>query len=204
MVPVATLHDEETKANKAHAVPLKGNVEAVADDICRDLEAMGRGEDTDLIVKCDQENALGDLVKEIRGRRKGRTVIENAKARDSASYGTIERNIQSADGIVRTMKLHLEKRIGPNIPATHPVMNWLVEHGADTPNRFHVGKDGRTPYERINGKSYKGHVVELGRTIYHKTPGKVRGGSMEARWQEGVWLGRRWASDEHLIATDQG
>jgi len=83
-------------------------------------------------------------------------------------------------------------------------MEWMVEHGAEVLNRYHVGKDGRTPYERLRGKRYKGEAIEFGRTVFHRHAGKVQGGSMQSRWSEGVWLGRRVVSDEHIIVMKNG
>ena len=51
----------KTKIKKAHVVPMKGNVEGVAEELVRDLELIGRGGNTKLIIKCDQENTLNDL-----------------------------------------------------------------------------------------------------------------------------------------------
>ena len=42
-------------------------------------------------------------------------------------------------------------------------MTWLVEHCADLLNKYSVGKDGRTAYERIKSKRYGGEMIEFGR-----------------------------------------
>ena len=68
-------------------------------------------------------------------------------------------------------------------------MKWVIEHSAETVNKFSISFDGKTPCERIKGKKYRGTVVEFGRTVFHRFPGKVEGGSMEPRWEDGVWLG---------------
>ena len=66
--------------------------------------------------------------------------------------------------------------------------------------RFHVGQDSRTQFERIKGKAYKGEVVEFGRVVHHRHPGKAERGSMEPCWSEGVWLGKTAKSDKHMIS----
>jgi len=202
LVPVANIKDGKSKTNKAHVVPGKGNAEGVAKKIVRDIEEMGYN--GVISLKGDQENAIMDLIKEIQRLRPQGAIVEEAKNKDSQSNGMIERGIQSVEGIVRTMKLALEKKIGTMIPCNHPVMTWLVEHGAETLNRYHVGQDGRTAYERLKGKKYRGEMIEFGRKIFHRHPGRVEGGSMEPRWEEGIWLGKRVRSDEHIVACTSG
>ena len=204
LVAVATLKDDLTKTYKAHVVSNKGNVDGVADQIVKDLEMIGYGTKK-IIIKCDQENALVDLVKEVARKRVGvETIIEHSRAKDSQSNSVAERAVQSVEGIVRTFKLALEKRLGVQIPSSHPMMAWVVEHSAEQLNRYHVSQDGRTAYERVRGKAYKGEMHELGIHVYHRFPGKCEGGSMEPRWSEGVWLGKVAKTDEHIVSDDSG
>ena len=197
LIPVATMVEEETKIHKAHIVPMKGNIDYVATQINKDIESLGHA--GPVIVKGDQEPALQDLAKAVKKRNKEGIILETSRARDSQSNGRAERAVQAIEGITRTMKLALEKRIRTKIPCGHPVMTWMVEHGAETINRFHVSKDGRTPYERLKGKRFKGEVVEFGRKIMYRYPGKPEGGSMQRRWEEGIWLGKKANSDEHIV-----
>ena len=74
------------------------------------------------------------------------------------------------------MLLALESRLDAKIPVTHHVITWLVEHAADVLNKFAVGIDGRTAYERIKGKKYHGEMVEFGRRVMYKIPCKPEGG----------------------------
>ncbi len=170
---IAVMKDDDTKAIKAHAVPHKGNVAWVAEMLAKDIEDMGHSKR--IIVKSDQEPALKDLVDALKRERESETIIENSKVKDSQSNGTIERAVQEHEGITRTMKLALERRLGKRIRSTHPVTSWLIEHAAATYNRYHVGPDGRTPYERIRGKKYKGEMTEFGQKVYHRSPGKMEG-----------------------------
>ena len=155
-------------------------------------------------MKSDQEPALVDLVKAIKEKRTGETFVEHSKVYDSQSNGTVEKAIQTVEGLTRTMKLSLEKKINKFIPSRHPLMTWLVEHVADILNKYVVGKDGRTAHERIRGKKYHGEMVEFGRRIYHMSLGKHQGGSMKERWTEGTFVGKRASSDEYIIILDNG
>ena len=123
---------------------------------------------------------------------------------DSQSKGIAERAVQTVEGEVRVMLLALESRLDAKIPVTHHVITWLVEHAADVLNKFAVGIDGRTAYERIKGKKYHGEMVEFGRRVMYKIPCKPEGGLMTERWVLGAWLGKRALSDEHVVAVDTG
>jgi len=202
LIPVATIVEEGTKAHKAHIVPGKGNVEGAVEMLVADIEAIGaKGP---IVLKCDQEPALMDLCKSVKKRRTEATHLETARTHDSQSNGRAERAVQSVEGMTRTLKIALEARIGKEIPCEHPVMTWIVEHAAETINRYNVGPDGKTPYERMKGKKYRGEVTEFGRKVFYRFPGKAQGGSMQRRWGEGVWLGKRVGSDEHIISCSTG
>ena len=190
-VPVVIVKDDDTKAVGAHVVAVKGAVDWVAERVCEDIKNFGHCGTVSL--KSDQESALKDLVHEvqlIRGRQKLETLIEESKVYDSQSNGIAERAVQSVETITRTHKLALEKKLGVVIPSKHPIMTWLVEHAADMLNKYQVRSDGRTSYERIRVKPYKGEMIEFGRMVFHMYPGKHSGGSMKERWGSGIFLGK--------------
>ena len=180
----------------------KGYESGAADRMIKNMESWGvTGK---LIVKADQEPAIQAIAKEIVGKRAGETIPEASKKYDSPSNGIAERAVQSVEGQVRTMKLALERRVNCKIPVDHKIMTWMVECGADLMNKFLVGEDGRTAYERIKGKKYRGEVIEFGRKIMYRIPGKTQGGLMEERWVQGLWLGKRTISDEHIVGMEDG
>ena len=47
-------------------------------------------------------------------------------------------------------------------------------------------------------------MYEFGSLIAAKLPGKPQGGIMRVRWVRGGWLGKRWATDEHIIGLENG
>ncbi len=183
-----------------HAVPFKGSgVDWIAQQLARDI--MKCGYHGRVTIRGDQEPALQDLLGEV-ARLRGDlpTVIEGSPVGDSKANGYAERAVKSIEEMVRTHKLALEKRVGEPIPITHKVMPWLIEHCADILNKFQVGKDGRTPYERLKGKQFHGTVLEFGAQVMIKVTGKLQGGLMQERWIEGTWLGMRFHTQEHIAA----
>ena len=77
-------------------------------------------------------------------------------------------------------------------------------HAADMINKYRAGPDGRTAYEKIKGRAYSGTVFEFGTCILYKVDSKVLGGDMSARWEPGIWLGKRFASEEHIVGREDG
>ena len=71
----------------------------------------------------------------------------------------------------------------------HPVTTWLVNHCADVINKFKVGSDGKTSYERVKGKPYRRDMVEFGERVYFRSGKLDRQRKMEPRWHEGVFIG---------------
>ena len=156
------------------------------------------------MLKSDQENASLDLVGEANKKRSSRIWGLYSKVYDSQSNGTAERAVQQIECIVRTHKFALEQKLKRKLPSKQLIMTRLVEHGADVLNKYLVGKDGRTAYERVKGKTYSGEMYEFGRKIYHMSPGKHSGGSMEARRCTSTFLGKLPRSDESMVFTEDG
>ena len=203
-VPATTLVgvDRYTQAVLAHVVPKKGTeFQWVAAQLDRDVKRFGyHGR---LVVKSDQEPAVVDLMKELARRRlTAPTVLEKSKAYDSKSNGRAESTVRRVEEQVRTMKLALEDALKTELDVHHPVFSWMVQHAADIITKCAVGRDGRTPYERIKGKRYHGQLLEFGSVVQIKFQGKLHGGLLRERWGTGIWLGKRWSSDEHLVSIN--
>ena len=67
----------------------------------------------------------------------------------------IERENLTVEGQIRVLKDAFETRIKNKITADHPLLSWLVEFAAVLVNRYEVGHDGKTPYERLRGKAVR-------------------------------------------------
>ena len=113
----------------------------------------------DLVVKSDQEEALVPIISDVGKLRAanggGKFIIENSPVGASQSNGVVERGIQSIAGQVRVLLDAAEARWKVIIPSNHPVMCYVVEYAAFLMNRFEVGQDGRTSFERCKGKQAK-------------------------------------------------
>ena len=94
---------------------------------------------------------------------------------------------------MRVMKIAMEGYLQCEIPLDHPIIPWLVEAAAWTLNRFEIGKDGKTSYQRLKGKPFDTPVAEFAeRVTYLKQKKKSeRRSKIEARTGEGIFLGVR-------------
>ena len=75
-----------------------------------------------------------------------------------------------------------------------PILPWFVEHAGSTLPRCQKGRGGRTPFERLQGKT---------NTRVCATPGELSN-RMNPRDKFGVWLGVRNNSTECLMVTPDG
>ena len=51
-------------------------------------------------------------------------------------------------------------RFGIKVQVEDQYFPWLVRHSSWLLSRFLVKSDGKTPYERLRGREYRGEVVE--------------------------------------------
>ena len=47
-------------------------------------------------------------------------------------------------------------------------------------------------------------MLEFGSVVLYKVSAKVQGGVVAPRWLQGLWLGNRWGSEEHIVSTLEG
>ena len=120
---------------------------------------------------------------------------------ESESNGHAEQAVQALKGILRTHVLALEERLGCRFPADRPVLSWMVEASADLITKHNRGPDGRTPYERLTGKPVREEGLELGESVLFRMP-RSPGTNvlLEARWLEGVYVGRKRGSNLALAS----
>lgn len=202
---ILVMRDSKSKAMAAIPVKRKGvdGEDWALKESLRFLEFLGY---TNVIMKSDQERALEALFNKIRTHRgdQTQTMREVSPVGDSKANGYVERSIQAVQGQIRTMKNALEARLGTKINTDSATFAWLVIHAANILNVFEMGKDGRTPFQRLRGRKMHPDLVEFGETIYYQPLKHLELGKAEARWDTGVFLGFKINSGEKVIATKDG
>ena len=92
----------------------------------------------------------------------------------------------------------MEKRFGDNFPVLHAVYSWILRHSGWLLNRFCVGRDGYTAFQRYKGRIYNGEVCDLFECVLFKVPSPEEA-KLDDRFRLGVWTGKTSRGDHHLI-----
>jgi hypothetical protein len=142
-------------------------------------------------------------------------VPSNPPAYNPESNGVVEKGAQDVIAHLRCFKLALESRLETTIEAKHPIIEWLLIHVCFLLARFAVGHDGKTPWERLTGKTWRRPLVEFAEQVWgklarqrlarhqgHKRTGIKR--KLAARWLDGTWVGQDPRSGEHILVTPAG
>jgi hypothetical protein len=193
--------DQESRALLVHAVPRKGLAHVHgAEQLIRDMGELGYKK---VILKADNEPAMHALQEEVKKQRQDKTLLENSPVGESQSNGVAERAVQAAGEHIRVVKLALENKVGIRFPAVRPIMSWIAKRAADMINKFHVGPDGKTSYEIIEGNKYTRSLVKFGEKIFFRR-GKLSKNKLEARWEEGIFLGTEWRTGAAHVGAKEG
>ena len=132
-----------------------------------------------MVYKTNQEHSLKSAIGEAL-RRTGKSgtfeafeaVPESSAVGESASNGMAERAVQAVEDLLRTLRSALMSRLKVKLPMDHPISKWLIEHTASIMNRFVIGKDGQTAYQRLHGRRAHKKAVEFGERVFYDIPRK--------------------------------
>ena len=207
-LPVLVVKERSTRMGMAAATPRKTTGSYIAKRIMAFLKEVGC-EMGDLTVKTDQEPAIKTIVEDVAKMRAaaggGRYVEENSPVGSSASNGVIERYVQTIQQMVRVLRSALEFRWGVKLSTMHAVVPWMVEYAALLVNRFEVGHDGKTAFERCKGKKAKMLGIEFGEAVlWKRKPAGGALGKLTCMWEDGVYLGVRGRSGEIIVGDKKG
>ena len=172
-------------------------------NMLRVLDFMGYAE---VILKSDQETALDKVIESAKIHRGPgtQTMTEKSPVGDSKSNGLVERANREVEGQVRTMASALEGKLGRKIPADSSVLPWLVLHSGTLLRQFSVGKDGKTPHQRLRGRKSKRQLLEFGETVHFMPLDALDKPNTDSRYIDGVWLGLRMGTEEYLVGNKDG
>ena len=143
-VTVLVMKDFLNKSVWAYPVEGKGTEKAdwLTEQIREDLATIGM-DNCVLVIKTDQEPAIKEVQEELAERRRATgargTVTEHSRVGDSSSNGRTERSIQELGGLVRTLRLALQTKIGGDpIGLEHAIVPWLIKHAGQQITRYQI------------------------------------------------------------------
>ena len=131
-------------------VPGKGAAyEQVISRVVEWIDALGYGK---IRLRCDGEPSTLALQEEIKLKRRAETIPEVALKGEKQSNGAAEQAVREAEGMMRTLKEHIEYKIRRKLSPNEPMVSWIVHHVGTLVTRVKLGPDGKTAYHRIEGK----------------------------------------------------
>lgn len=200
-LPILAIVEEQTGRTFCICLPEKGvghqyNVAATA----RALKVAGC---LDAILKTDTERPIVALRSKLQ-EMFPRMACEDATKGESQSNGLIESYVGKIQAQARTMKSALDRHY-PGLHARHPVLPWMVDYAAALLTRFNRGSDGATPYERATGRTWKVRLPEFAETVWFQPlKGERSRGKLEAKFEEGIFLGLQEGTAMKCIGTPSG
>ena len=133
---------------------------------------------TKVVLKSDQEESIIALKKAVAIKRQAETAPIESPVRDSRANGTIERTAAQ----VRTLRHHLEYRLGKKMSNGSALMSWLTVWAADVLARYRVQTFGKTSYEFTTGHNGAQPIAMLGgKVMFMHTPRKSSG-TQDTSW----------------------
>ena len=197
-------HDSKSKCCVAIPVPQKGiDVDEWAvRETLKFLDFLGYQK---LVIKSDQEKALGAVMQRVRMYRGANTqnMIENNPVGSSQSNGMVERRIQTVEGQVRTLRSAFEARTNSKMPTSSCLYAWMVINASNILHLFEVGRDGKVQFQRLRGRKMHSEMVEFGQRVFYQPLTYKALGSAQPRWNEVVFVGVRIQIGEKLVATSE-
>ena len=116
-------------------------------------------------MKSDQEPSIVALKRAVSAARTGETVPIESPVRSSKSNGRMENAIGVWQGQLRTIKHYTEAKMKRKMEIDSALFSWLVPFSTDIMNKYRVGADGRTAYERITGHRCKNMVIGFAEAV---------------------------------------
>ena len=62
-------------------------------------------------------------------------------------------------------------------------------HAANLINLYEVGRDCKTPYQRLRVRKLRADLIEFGECVHYLPLNHLEPGNAEPRWTDGVFLG---------------
>ena len=73
------------------------------------------------------------------------------------------------------------------------MLSWLVLHARSLLRQFSVGKDGKTPRQRLRGRKSKQRLMEFGQSVHVMPLDALDQANANPKYMDAGWLGPRWA-----------
>ena len=204
MQPCLVVYDDDKNAFWAIGIKSKAVTQSIV-KYFKDLLDQSGYEGEKITMKSDQEPSILALKRAVAAARSGQTVPIESPVRSSKSNGKMEGAIGIWQGQIRTIKHFTEEKLKKRIEVDGVMYSWLVPFCADIMNKYKIGPDGRTAYEKITGHKCRQVAIGFAEIVdYILEPSKAHMHKADTRVMQGVFLGYEWRTTEYIIGTVDG
>ena len=108
-----------------------------------------------IILQCDSEASLKALARAVaaeRGIQGVQTILRVTPKASKGSLGGVERFHQTAQGMARAFKMHVERKYELELNTHSTVTPWLMRHGGFCTSRLILNADGRSAFHARKGR----------------------------------------------------
>ena len=171
VLKILVMYDSSTKCVFAHAVRRKGAEAHVVQQIVDDISLIGH---TRLVLRSDNEPAMLALITDaLKGLRIQLEDLASVAAEGSVPYdpqtnGAVESAVKNVKQSLRANLLTLERRLQARVPASHPIVSWLVRHSTMLRLVRMRARDGKTGFERARGTQCTSKLLGFGEMCRYK------------------------------------
>ena len=158
--------DERTRRLGAWVIPEKGEHWHAVKTLVGNLDELGHKQ---VIERSGQEPAIVKLKQAVKREAAQEVVCEESPVVESQSLGGVNVQISIRQAQVRTLR----DACGQRMDGHSAAVPWMVQHAAGILNRYRVGRDGRTAYQRVKGRRFQKDTVEFGECVWYLKPKSV-------------------------------
>ncbi len=202
LIKIANMVDQASGAVVSTVVEVKGAKDAYC--VQKFSQWIDRCGFKKVILTTDNENAVKALARKIKEKTTTcEMIIRGRPTGSSASLASGEQIQQVIAGMTRTLCKELEDRSDTVIKVDSNVLPWIVHHCAFVRSRFNKSSDGTTPYYRLNGAHYHGHVVPFGEVVMIRIGDEKEKKKFRPKWRKGIFLGKSEFNDSCFVGTKE-
>ena len=136
------------------------------------------------------------------------SIGQESPVRDHQANGDIESAVRTLKAQTRATRFGLESRLGGQLAHDDPIVMWLPTIAGDTIARFRKGPDGKTPWEREQGRTWAGDSLEFGERFFMKEAKERGSGAVKRDWEprltEARYLGQHARTGAMIGITADG
>ena len=135
------------------------------------------------------------------------SISQESPLGDHQANGDIESTVRTLKAQMRATRFALESRLGRQLARDDPILTWIPTLAGDTIARFRKGPDGKTPWEREQGRKWAGDSSEFGERFFMKEAKERGSGAIKRDWEprliEARYLGQHaWTGAMMGIIAD--